>query len=84
MGFRFQRGQCSAGRGRTGGALLVIHLCVWLLHPDGVFLSIPSGAAVVGILTGTALTITATRRRLEQLQWFLEVQLQTCIFRPQW
>src|SRR5580700_4430932 len=36
VGVRFQRGQCSAGRGRTRGALLVIHRCVWLLHPDGV------------------------------------------------
>jgi hypothetical protein len=26
VGVRFQRGQCPAGRGRTSGALLVIHL----------------------------------------------------------
>ena len=84
MGVRFQPGQCPAGRGRASGALLVIHLCVWLLHPDGVLFRVPSSAKVVGILAGTALTITATRRRLEQPQWFLEVQLQTSIFRPQW
>ena len=54
-GVRFQRGQCSAGRGRTSGALLVIHLCVWLLHSDGVLFRVPSSAAVVGILAGKAL-----------------------------
>jgi hypothetical protein len=42
MGVRFQHGQCPAGRGRTSGALLVIHLCVWLLHPDGVLFRVPS------------------------------------------
>ena len=42
--FRFQRGQCPAWSERTSGALLVIHLCVWLLHPDGVLFRVPSGA----------------------------------------
>jgi hypothetical protein len=73
MGVRFQPGQCPAGRGRASGALLVIYLCVWLLYPDGVLFRVPSSAAVVVISARTALTITATRRRLEQPQWFLEV-----------
>ena len=47
MGVRFQRGQCSAGRGRTRGSLRVIHLCVWLLHRDGVLFRVPSCAEVV-------------------------------------
>ena len=55
VGVRFQRGQSSAGRGRTSGALLVIHRCVWLLRPDGVHFRVPSSRAVVGILAGTAL-----------------------------
>jgi hypothetical protein len=49
--FRFQRGQCSAGRERTSGALLVIHLCVWLLQCGCVLLCVPASAAVV-ILAG--------------------------------
>jgi hypothetical protein len=48
VGVRFQRGQCSAGRGRTSGALLVIHRCVWLLHPDAVLFRVPSSADPTG------------------------------------
>jgi hypothetical protein len=46
---------------------------VGLLYPEGVLFRVPSSAAVVVISARTALTITATRRRLEQPQWFLEV-----------
>ena len=45
MGVRFQPSQCPAGRGRASGALLVIHLCGWLLYPDGVLFRVPSSAA---------------------------------------
>jgi hypothetical protein len=36
-----------AGRGRASGALLVIHQCVCLLHPDGVLFRVPSSAVEV-------------------------------------
>jgi hypothetical protein len=64
VGVRFQRGQCPAWSGRTSGALLVILLCVWLLHPDGVLFRVPSIAAVVGILARTARVGTLSEIRL--------------------
>ena len=52
MGVRFQRGRCPARSGRTSGALLVIHLCVWLLHRDGVLFRVQSSAEVMIWLGG--------------------------------
>jgi hypothetical protein len=47
--FRLQGAECPPRRGRSGGAHPVIHLCILLLHRDGVLFSLPSNTAVVGI-----------------------------------
>jgi hypothetical protein len=77
VGVRFQRGQYSAGRGRTRGALLVIHRCVGLLHPDAVRFRVPSSAAVVGILAARALGRDRTGKPIVRALGRLRVLNQT-------
>jgi hypothetical protein len=38
---RLQLPQSAAGLGSCGNAVLVVHLCVWLLQRDGVLFRVP-------------------------------------------
>src|ERR1022692_1684646 len=44
---RLQLPQCPAGLGSCGNAVLITHLCIWLLQCGCVFLRVPPGAVVV-------------------------------------
>jgi len=48
--FRLHSAQCPAGFGSCRLAVLIAHLCVWLLHRDAVLFRVPQSAAVVVIV----------------------------------